>query len=140
MLQKLFYDKSFFFNLCNEDPDDLLISICNFFTSVGFILVGPIETPIELASWWQETFSEEEKKKHDMGRKRWWFVDSVSSFVSHGTVLIITIILWETTSVLDQNLSVCTFPLIRNSISIICGVVMTLSALNCLLSYLYYKL
>lgn len=129
-----------FVNLCStrllrdtSSENPILRQIGYFCTSLGVICVGPIFYPIEQFYWWESTFSEEEKKKHDMERKKYWFFDSASSFVCHSTVLIIIIILWETTSALDQNLSICTYPLIKNNISIICAIIMTLSVLNCLI-------
>ena len=72
--------------------------------------------------------------------KKIFLVDAITSFASHGITMVIIIVLWETTSVLDQNLSICTFPLIKNNISLICGIIMSFSTVNCLLSYLYYKM
>ena len=139
-LQTIKYDQSFFYNLCNEDTDLRFAAFVNLIRAYGDTLVGPTLVPIEKLWWRQKNFSVEWKMKHDMKRKKIFLVDAITSFASHGTTMAIIIILWETTSVLDQNLSICTFPLIKNNISLICGIIMSFSAANCLLSYLYYKM
>ena len=84
-------------------------------------------------------FEAEMKKEHDHKRKKLLFFEGISAFVSHGLVMLIIIVLWESTTILNHNLSICTFPWIRSNISVICANVIALSALNCVLSYVYYK-
>ena len=139
-LQAIKYDQSFFYNICNEDTDLRFAAFVNLIRAYGDTLVGPTLVPIEKLWWRQKTFGIEWKVKHDKKRKKIFLVDAITSFASHGTTMVIIIIFWETTSVLDQNLSICTFPLIKNNVSLICGVIISFSAVNCLLSYLFYKM
>ena len=138
--QTIKYDQSLFYNLCNEDTDLRFAAFVNLIRAYGDTLVGPTLVPIEKLWWRQKYFSIEWKKKHDMKRKKIFLFDAITSFASHGLTMVIIIILWETTSVLDQNLSICTFPLVKNNVSLICGVIMSFSAVNCLLSYFFYKM
>ena len=137
--EKIIYKNSFFFNFCTRDTDDLLGILMNAFQKFGSMLVGPVVYPIEQFYLYKENISTEAKKKHDKLRKKLWLFDGLSTLLSHGIVLIIIIVLWETTSIVDQNLSICAFPIIKDNISIICGSIIILGALNCLMSFLYYK-
>ena len=137
--QYVFHQNSFFFNLCQKTKYSLFGSLSDVLKRAGFILVGPRLNPIERFLWFHETFSNEEKKEHDMKRKKLWLIDSIISFVFHSIILIIIIVLWEKTSLFDQNLSVCTFPIIEKNISMICGIIMGVGLLSCLMPFLYYK-
>ena len=137
--EKIVDENSFFFNLCSQDTYDIPLTLANAFQKFGDMLVGPTLWPIEKLYWDKENFSTEEKKDHDMLRKKCWLFDAISTLLSHGIVLIIIIVLWETTTILDQNLSICAFPFIKDNISIICGIIIILGTLNCLMSFLYYK-
>ena len=103
------------------------------------MLVGPTLVPIERFLWFKDNVTSEEKEEHNLKRKSYWLFNVTASFMSHGIILIIIIILWETTSLLDQNLSTCTFPIVKNNVSYICGIVLILGGLNCLMTYLFYK-
>ena len=118
---------------------ELKIILQNLLMLFGVLLVGAVLAPIEERYWMLETFYKVQKENHDLERKKLWIFDSITSFLCHVIILIIIIVLWETTSVLDQNLSICTCSIIRNNISIICVMIMTSGLFSCLISYLYYK-
>ena len=136
---KVFYKNSFFFYCCQEENFSFYAVIRNHFAIAGNLLVGPALAPIEKKYWRVESFSEEQKREHDTKRKKYWLFNAITSFLYHATILIIIVVLWETTSVLDQNLSPCTFPVIKDYISIICGIIVALGMLSCLMPYVYYK-
>ena len=136
--QKVKFDSSFD-SIQFEKVTELKIILQRFLTKFGVLLVGAVLAPIEEQFWMLETLYKEQKDKHDLMRKKMWIFDSIASFLCHAIILITIIILWETTSILDQNLSICTFPIVRNNVSIICGMIMTSGLFSCLMSYLYYK-
>ena len=133
------FDNSFFFNLCNKKTKSLYNTLANILNGVAGILIGPVLFPIEKHYWFKNNFSQDEKREHDLKRKRYFLFDAGLSFVSHGVVLIIIVSLWETTALLNQNLSVCTYELFKNNITLLCCFIMILSLLNFLMTYLYFK-
>ena len=133
------FGNSFFFNLCNAKTKNLYNTLANIFNGVAGTLVGAVLFPMEKHYWFKENFSQDEKRYHDLNRKRFFLFDAGLSFISHGVVLIIIVSLWETTDLLNQNLSICTFEIFKNNISTICWFIMILSFLNFLMTYLYFK-
>ena len=118
---------------------ELKVILDNVLEKFGTLLVGAVVAPIEERYWMIETFYKVQKENYDLERKKMWMFDSITSFFCHAIILITIIVLWETTSVLDQNLNICTFPIIKNNISIICGMIMIPGLFSCLISYLYYN-
>ena len=135
-VQKAVFERAFCSNFCKRELAGIQFKG---FGIIGGTLVGPTLKPIERFFWYEDGFDTKQKIEHDMKRKRYWLLNAITSFLSHGTVSIALIILWETTSTLNQNLSWCTFPMVKENISIICGMVIALGATNCLTSYLFYK-
>ena len=134
--QKAIFEEEFCSNFCKRKLAGIQFKS---FGIIGGMLVGPTLTPIERFLWYEENFDPRQKIEHDMKRKRYWLLNAITSFWSHGAVSIVLIILWETTSTLNQNLNKCTFPILKENIAIICGMIITLGATNCLTSYLFYK-
>lgn len=106
----------------------------------GELLTGPVLAEIHRYAWsvCDKAFIEKVKKSHDMSRKQLFFFDATMSLATHGLCMVIIIILWENTSVLDDNLSVCAFSWTTANISVLCGAVIALGTINCLFSFIYY--
>ena len=160
--QKVGYKKSLFFNSCQAP---LQWTVRFLFEQSGYLLTGPVLEEYNRIFWFRKEKNIEDLDKvselrlsraniitkmitghelykvdaHEKKRTYLFLFDAISSFLSHGLVLIIIIILWEATPILDQNLKICTFPWIKSHISIICGGVISLSAINCLLCFFYFK-
>ena len=67
---KVTSEQSFFFRLCNDDTASICWSLSSVFWAIGDIFVGPVLYPIKKHLWYVETFNKEQKRKHDMMRKR----------------------------------------------------------------------
>ena len=104
------------------------------------VLTGSVLVEIQRYAWYiiDRNFTEQEKKNHDKDRRTLYFFDSMISLVTHGLCMVILIILWEKTSVLDDNLGLCAFSWTKVNISVLCGVVIALGTINCLFSFIYY--
>lgn len=103
------------------------------------VTVGPILLPSNIYYWHQDSITEEDKADLIYKRKRLFFLDSVLAFLFHGVTLLTITLLWEHTTLLNDNLSACTFDFIRNNVPLFCDCVLFLGFFHCLTSFLYLK-
>ena len=61
---------------------------------------------------------EDETRLLNQKRKAWRLFDSISTFVVYAIALSIIMILWETTTALNKNLSLCAFNVVKNNVII----------------------
>ena len=134
-LQKVIFQKSFFFNLCKGG----IAIINNIPGEIISLTVGPILLPGRKFYYHKKDVTKEDKTGVDLRRRRWFFFDSIGSLILHGLTLITIMILWETTSLLQDNLSVCAFDLIKHNVTLFLGCILGLGVSNCIMTFLYFK-
>ena len=91
---------------------------------------GPILSP---------TYNENEEQKRELNkqRKRWFFYDSMTTLIVYGTSILVIIVLWETTSYLQQNLSICAFDAEKQNMFPVAGCLLGLGFCHCAISFIY---
>ena len=75
-------------------------------------------------------------------RKKWFLYDSIATLVVYGITLSVTIILWERTSLLQQNLSTCAFDFVVQNMTYIACLLQALGFchfLICLMCFMCIK-
>ena len=133
ILYKVMLDSSFFRNICKDS------NVLEYLPAeVMCVTAGPVILP-RTKSWSLET-TQEKKSDWDRRRRKLFLLDSIGAFILHGMTLITIIVLLETTDLLEQNLSICTFSIVRNNLSLICGCIFALGYLNCITILIYYLL
>ena len=121
--QYVVYRSSFLFNICKKDANVL----SNIPEEVISVTVGPVLPPAEIYHWYEKDISKEQKEEQELIRKKLFLLDSVTSFISHSITLILIIVLYESTTLLNENLSFCTFQFKNiDTTTRVCPVTMTI--------------
>ena len=70
-------------------------------------------------------------------RKHLFLVDAISAFVINSLTLCSILIVGQFTPVLTNNLGICTLDVVKQNIELICGCIVTLGLLNCIVFYIF---